>query len=232
MSLVFAKKENCFLLLAEQRSDIWHQLRSYRISTTGVSKIIGIGPKGNAEDYRDELLGDKKVEETEAMRSGTAAEPNVRAFYKQQFPQVQLWSVGLCIPKDRPYVCGSPDDFAYDPREPEGQREGIIEYKTTRKEKLYDVPFTSWLCQTTCMLGMSKRHWVDLVHARVDEKNQVLEAWVKRFYFVPKEWDDILAKECDSFYNETLLPLYKERGLEMAEVKADREVESCDECKF
>jgi hypothetical protein len=228
MPLVYVKKENYFLLIAPQLSLLWCLYRLFRITATGISKIMGVN-NVTANEYKEELINSSDSENFDTTSSGVLAEPILREYYKKQNPHIKLWQIGMCIPADKQHLCGSPDDFAYDPTEREGMREGIVEYKTTRKNKLLKEPQNLWLYQTKSMMGMSKRHWVDIVHACVDENNQVIESWTKRKYFIPYEWDNILLPESDRFYNNILAPAYAEKEIKMKPLIADLTFESFDE---
>jgi hypothetical protein len=228
MPLVYVKKENYFILIAQQLSALWILFRALRITATGISKLMRANPYSSAEEYRDEILDVNKFDNVDKSLSGIASEPFMKKYYQKENPHIKMWDIGMCIPADREHICGSPDNFVYDPTEREGMREGIVEYKTTMK-KLCKEPQTTWIYQTKSMMGMSKRQWVDIVHARINEKHEVLESWTKRIYYISYEWDNILAPESDRYYNETLLPIYKERGIKPEPLIADMEFESFDE---
>ena len=170
-----------------QGSEEWHKMRLFKITASRVSDVLskgrGSAPSKTAESYMIELIAEKLTGqpkpffENDAMRHGTATEPQARAMYEINNDFVSVEEVAFIELNE--FVGVSPDGLIGE--------DGMLEIKcpnttTQLKRALSDDYSADYKAQIQMQLWVSGRKWCDFVSfdPRIDCAAGYLQQRVER----------------------------------------------------
>ena len=108
----------------------WHELRLKGITGTDAGTILGVNPYDSAYALWCKKTGriDSNVEQNQRMRLGQLLEAPLLQMFKENNPELEVFTGGTYRHKEYPWLIANPDALAWD-----GDKLIIIEVKTARQ---------------------------------------------------------------------------------------------------
>lgn len=212
------------IMNAEQRSDLWHESRSGRLTASNYGSAAGHNkfctPKALAKDmlwpsFQGNAATQWGVDHEDV--AATAYENYMKLQHGEQ--NVEVSFPGLIVSLEFPWVGSSPDGFVWIDR----KLAGGLEIKCPFKRELYPCIPPYYYDQIQGTMGFLNMQWWDFV-VWTPNKMQI-----SRFTFDKTYFDTVLFPRMESFYMRIYLPaaLLKSKGL-LAEGQIVQQAEALD----
>lgn len=189
----------------EQGTQEWKDIRLGRITASRMSDVMTNGRSGGisktSESYMVELISEKLTGkqkdffENDAMKWGTATEPEAREVYSVRNGFVDVEEVAFIVHDE--FIGVSPDGLVGDC--------GLLEIKapttqTQIKRALSKDYSSDYKAQIQAQLWVSGREWCDFVS--YDPRINVSASFLQQRVFRDEEYIQEMKSKCDEFVTE------------------------------